>query len=367
MIQYDLCKYIFDKLERQKPVNDSTEYKQLYENIASVFSKPVAESSFATVSITSIPPDKDFSFIPPELRIHVMRCKTPILSSITIHLPSGCKVQVYLWLPYETDRPYQESMISKIHHWLLFIDPHMCSKNLTIYMYMIDEKKTLPANSSSMIDRKHVNGGFSYPCKKDNVIYIFRREEWFKVFVHETLHNSVFDFSTKNYDDVQLKIKEGLFPGVDQEYLALSETFVEIWATVFAILVNVYDTTKQPLYTRHIHSMISRCLDFERLWSIIQVIKVLHHQGLTYQELLSGSKYQEGESNVFAYYVLKSIAINQMGDVFDFKNKSLEFNITNLGKLILKNGGKNEFLMFIQEVQSYTKYFDTSLRMSLLG
>ena len=56
----------------------------------------------------------------------------------------------------------------------------------------------MPDSNIDIIDQIHVNTGFTTTCPVDSEIVIFREEEWFKVFIHETFHNFALDFSDMN-------------------------------------------------------------------------------------------------------------------------------------------------------------------------
>ena len=46
-----------------------------------------------------------------------------------------------------------------------------------------------------VISASHVNGGLSNICQIDGRILVYRKEEWFKVLIHESMHNYGLDFS----------------------------------------------------------------------------------------------------------------------------------------------------------------------------
>ena len=59
---------------------------------------------------------------------------------------------------------------------------------------MSPSMKLLPDTSTENL-KKNVNTAFTYTCNRNNVIHIYRQEEWFKVLIHETFHNLNMDFS----------------------------------------------------------------------------------------------------------------------------------------------------------------------------
>ena len=82
---------------------------------------------------------------------------------------------------------------------------HYYSKNdhpteIDIFFYFTDHKKLL--NRDKIISTIHVNSAFTNPCNDNVAVHIYRFEEWFKVFLHETMHFMRLDFSC--VDNVQI-------------------------------------------------------------------------------------------------------------------------------------------------------------------
>ena len=64
-----------------------------------------------------------------------------------------------------------------------------CAKKLDIYLYFTPFKKTLPTRNTEILNVKHVNTAFAFQCAPSGEIVIYRKEEWMKVFIHETFHS----------------------------------------------------------------------------------------------------------------------------------------------------------------------------------
>ena len=232
---------------------------------------------------------------------------------------------------------YFKKVLHKIYLWL-FIANQMkqkeCSQELNIYIYMTDLFKTLPDDSNTIIDEIHANTAFTTSCSPKNEIHVFREEEWFKVFIHETFHSFGMDFShvPAFAEHANQKIKE-IFP-VNVE-LSLFETFSELFANNMNILFYLYMNNSKNT-EENIAALYEKHLYYEQLFSCFQCSKVLHHSKLTYADLyqldsISQKKrdaYKEN-TNVIAYHVLKSIYIWNMEDVYRWvlrsNKKSLKF------------------------------------------
>jgi hypothetical protein len=134
--------------------------------------------------------------------------------------------------------------------WLYIADIYSskkCVKQLKIFIYHTSLLKILPDTNIEILNQNNVNTGFSRTCPSDSEIVIFRKEEWFKVFIHETFHNFGLDFSSMNVIPCNEMILK-LFP-VNSE-VTLYEAYTEFWARIinalfcsFINMKNKNDTT----------------------------------------------------------------------------------------------------------------------------
>jgi hypothetical protein len=238
-----------------------------------------------------------------------------------IELKSGRTVDLYMI--FETDNKddgFNAELYEKIMIWLSYLDliaRNDCSKNLTIYLILSSNKKVLPRNRQDEIDRQNANSAFTFSCKKNNEIFIYRAEEVFKVFLHESFHSFGLDFSSMDCDNAN-RIITNNFEGLDKQCdYRIYESYCEIWAQVINILVIVTRTKRN----NHMNK-INEYLFYERLWSIFQCAKVLHHYEVSYDDLLNKrNKYTETKTQVFSYYILKAIGMANINEFVNWSNK----------------------------------------------
>jgi len=83
-----------------------------------------------------------------------------------------------------------------------------------IYIYSSKQKRILP--DVGVVGPEHVNGGYTYPCRKDCVV-IYRYEEATRVLIHELLHASC----TDNHENS----------------VEVREAATETWAELFLIAI----------------------------------------------------------------------------------------------------------------------------------
>jgi hypothetical protein len=216
--------------------------------------------------------------------------------------------------------------VYKAFAWFQFIAPYTkdcdCSKELDVYLYFTPFKKNLPDAPLSTVGPQHSNTGFTTSCtanlskngRKDHTeIIIYRYEEFFKVLLHETMHNLDLDFGYMT-DDVRV---DHLFPGIRHDII-LSETYAETWARLLNVAFYCYYNILggRGDYKKY-QRAVQRCLATERAFSLYQATNVLAHMGLTLPHILSTDtavkslvlkKYSE-DTNVFAYYILAGLTM----------------------------------------------------------
>lgn len=236
-------------------------------------------------------------------------------------------------------------------------DSKSCSKTLTFYFYFTSMFKTLPENNIEVLNQHHVNSAFTSTCSASSEIIIFRKEEWFKVLIHETFHNFALDFSGMNNHECHQIMKE-LFP-VKSE-INLFEAYTEFWAETLNVLIgNFLFLKEKKMKERKIkeRKMIAQrkktatnqntpqrkidynekdkeiflknsflLMELERSYSFFQMVKVLHFMGLRYYDLYSNTRqsvmlreimYKE-KTNVLSYYVIKTILISDYGTFMEW-------------------------------------------------
>ena len=206
-----------------------------------------------------------------------------------------------------------------------------CSKEIDIFLYLSEERKSLPTVSCETIDRIHVNTAFTTPCAPKTEINIYRDEEWFKVLIHESFHCFGFDFSEHSSINAQVAaeiLKK--FPIASE--ILIYETYSEIWAEIMNVIITVSIET----HGTHLSfgSMVESMLNKELFFSLFQCTKILDHFGMKYEDLyregVGGKRYRE-KTSVFSYYFLKTIllfrcneflewSIENNGDTIEFKN-----------------------------------------------
>lgn len=224
-----------------------------------------------------------------------------------------------------------------------------CSKILDIYIFNTPFKKEI-ATFDNSIERKDINSAYTFSCYEKNAIYIFRKEEWKKVLIHECLHAFGIDFSiieSKYSDTINAKL-DNIFN------LGINYTFNEAYCeTVATIIMSIHLFENQSTYNEVI-PFIENQLTNEIIHSLVQSNKFLKHSSLSMRHLVFGkdnSKYSEN-TPAFSYYFLKTLFLYNVNSFLkvtqSISNHTLKNNFTskNISKyidLIHKTSYSNDF------------------------
>lgn len=278
--------------------------------------------------------------------------------------------------------------------WLFILNEYaskQCASNLVVYFYFTSLEKQLPDSSIEILDENNINTAFTTTCPKDSEIVVYRKEEWFKVFIHESFHNFALDFSDMNNLECTNRILN-IFPV--QSEVNLYESYTEFWAEIMNALFCSFFSLKDKNDIDEFLSNSEFFINFERTYSFFQLVKTLKFMGLTYKDLFSKNNnskilretlYKE-KTNVLSYYVIKTILINNyQGFLFWCKKHNLSLlqfkktlaNQHEYCKFIEKNYKTTTMMEGIESSQKFLnnlysgnkkvndKYVLTNLRMSI--
>lgn len=293
-----------------------------------------SSDSFQTVNIMKLPETNTYGHIPPQIRSEFEKTKQ---TGVECHvgLPAGRKAHIYLLEPETAEADLSASanaplvggsdaQITSRHSslksdlgiiiaWLRFVsniaDPR-CAKDLYVYVLATNAKKSIPNGNLEPIDQLHANTAFTTSGSAKNEIFIFRREEWFKVFLHETFHCMGLDFSADNKaTEISNQCILSTFPTLDPNTdVRLYETYCEMWAELFGLAFRLFSEgdVMKPFSSKKFREAILK----EQVFSIYQSNKLLRRAGFEFKDMTveprpGKPRYREN-TQAFSYYVLKS-------------------------------------------------------------
>ena len=299
----------------------------------------------------------------------------------------------------ESESCNHKEMINLIYNWLLLATnriPPTCSRTLHITIFLTNYKKEFPTQKAEdeRIRVDNVNSAYTTSCDIDTSIVIYRKEEWFKVLIHETFHCLGLDFSHRDFDHTPYLNTHFSFRHVNYKVF---ESYCETWArimntcfTAFCILPKKSMKYKDLNYFEFSTSF-SICFYYEILFSAKQMNKVLRHNNLHFDDLLLINKrkgtnekdvvatYRESTS-VISYYIFTNFLIGNFqtfiqwcydthkkgSNIFQFDDTNK--NIRSYCDLIY-TASKCDNVLLLQDIFSQSKYepkHSTTLMMSYI-
>ena len=356
-----------------------------------------------------LPKSYMYTYIDSTVRKHI-ETKSKYMYSFSLKM-SARQYKIDIVLENRKSKPELSQIVKYIYCWLFVLqkyahihntgstNPEKCSSTVHIYLYLTSLKKTSPESTNTVLNCNHVNTAFTTGCQKTTNIHVFREEEWFKVLIHESFHNSGLDFididSTVNSEAIAF-IKNLFLVKIDD--LRLFETYCEMWGEIlnnmFTISFQKRDRKKNTQKrigcsnkSRKVYcntpmiKKLEKMLQQEAVFSCMQANKVLKlNDNMKYEDLFTVNRYKE-DTQCFSYYILKGIYMTHFTQFLQFcvwqTPPSLDFQLNreNLMKYveIIKTYYKHpKTLAFMQNMREYLDnqndhFVKTTMRMSLKG
>ena len=304
----------------------------------------------------SKPKKMKYAWVPPEVINHIdSHCSIELSYTFSLF---DRKIKVFFMEESSSvnKNGSHQKYIDLIMMWLFILhlhSPKQCAKTLVIYFYFTSLEKRLPNSKTETLNENHVNTAFTFSCHSDGEIVLFRKEEWFKVFIHESFHTFGLDFSDMDNTQCSQRIRK-VFKVISDvnAYEAYTEFWAETWNACFCSFLHMNDPGKKKEFL----FLAENYINLERKYSYFQLVKTLSFMGLTYKSLYSNDKdhsslreklYKE-KTNVLAYYVLKTVLMSNY-EAF------LEWCLTNNTSLFLFKKTQKQLMDFCTFVENHYK------------
>lgn len=366
-ITNDLQKYIQKNFKDVYDANDSfLRFSEMQKKFINDFHDRIIQGHLAWFEQLSAiddssdaptPSRSNYSYIPADFRKIIERDMT---LHKHYHFSIGSKkISVVFYANAEKSYPTKTWLkyLQKIFIWLHIANQYSskkCSPILNVYIYLTPVRKKMPESKSVGIGRIHANTAFTTSCTQTTEIHVYREEEWFKVFIHETFHSLGMDFSTMDSTSADRAIKSmyGLNPRLED--IRLYENYSEVWAefihTCFFVHFQMIQSRgpETAKYLGGFDEKVRNHLCYEITFSMIQCMKILHHYDLQVRDICMDSnasqiltKYKETTA-VFSYYIIKSMVLFYMNDFIEWA--------------MVHNHGSFDFLKTDGNIDSYVAF-----------
>ena len=333
----------------------------------------------------------DISYYPTEIQESIL---SKISKFVTVNFNIDNR-NIILQIGYTNHSDSQiNNIIKHLYSWLFVCSKfasEKCSQTLRICLSLTKCKKKLPNNSNEYISQINANTAYTYPCKENNELHIYREEEYFKVFIHETFHSFGLDFSSVNNSNSNAKILKLFNANCD---VRIFETYCETWGELINIMYITHNSTKwYSNYNKWLDTLIKKTEDLvytEIKFSMFQCAKVLNYYNISYIDFITNAPYNlsitekyKDNTHVLSYYIIKSmflfnlneyitqcIAISGYTINFD-KSTKIKENIEqycNIVNELYKNKQYMDMLEILQirfASNINSKIVNTTLRMSI--
>ncbi len=185
------------------------------------------------------------------------------------------------------------------------VNPSHELKRLSVQIINLPYQKRLPTGASTSITPLNVNSGVttSFIIKKEAEVIIFRREEVFKVLIHELIHS--FNLVSHSIPKSENYLKQ--FFGVSQS--SSLSTFESLTET-YACLLNAFLVTKLVSdNSRNEIDVFRYLVDCEKQFALQQASKLLPYLELSTvkKKLYNACQDRQEQTHVVSYYVLKAL------------------------------------------------------------
>ena len=289
---------------------------------------------------------------------------TSIRNKIKI-LRNNYKIKVNnIELNFITNKKLNKSIKNKIKILLIIISTvkKLFNNNNNyqlITIYDINENKHLPSKKNSIIGPTNCNSGYCNLIKefnKNGPIVLYRNEELIKVLIHELIHANFIDFEiVTNQEFINIDKK------ICTDYnILLNEAFTETLACLLHCIYIHYETkiNIDKIFNNEVKYMIYIFNNLMNHFKIENIQDILVIDGC--------KKYFKQSTNVFSYYVLKTLNYLFINNFLKIMNEcsnenyvvNNKFNQIYI-KFIFKN--LNELNLYIKKEKINSKKFKLSL------
>ena len=280
--------------------------------------------------------------------------------------------------------------VKQIFMWIYIIDEMAtknCSRQMNVYVYLTNFEKCLPISQMETIDSINVNTAFTSGCKKSTEIVIYRKEEWFKVFIHETFHNFGMEFSEMNNNSINNSLREIFNLNINYKFY---EAYTETWARIINSAFysyNLISKINNKSFNNFKTSFLNN-LNKEALLSLYNLVKILYFFDIEFKRIVDKNEeniticnylYKENTA-VFSYFIISAIFMNNYGSFISWCEKSnnqffifkkTHVNINNFLKFLKKCLNNKQMLKNINKIEQFIKknkiQNTNKLQMSLLN
>lgn len=255
------------------------------------------------------------SYVPRAIQIHILENTNYILQyKCSVHKKP---IEILIGIENTNNISQYDNYVKQMLKVLYFfneMNTFECKYPLQILLFPTSYTKHIPVHNMEVINSSHVNSAVTTNCSpRGNSILIYRKEEWLKVFCHELMHSLNLDYSYIDVYDFHRSLQT-LFR-INQTIKSY-EAYTEFWATIIhtsfvaSQMVDLDSSASNDIELQQFILQYELYMHFEKMFSVFQMVKLLHFMYLTYNDVLQHPKSEilfKQQTNAFSYYILKTI------------------------------------------------------------
>ena len=240
------------------------------------------------------------------------KCYTITFLNVTVHILFDNSAINYTDIHNIFDR------IVTIIHWILSINENY-DRILNIFIFMSEFEKHINAENP-FLGYYEINSGMSYNDYHSGYIQIFRKEELYKVLIHELMHNLGMDIHYCDDINNDKHIPVPMFIDKSCRQILLNEAYTELVANY---LHSVFYAYKHEINLEYV-------LRDEIEFSKKQSNKLLHVMKITSIEYFKSPNAFKQYTNALSYYIIKYFLMNYTFEIIrKFNNKQETYELIN--------------------------------------
>ena len=329
--------------------------------------------------------DSNNDFFPDEIQHHIVN-EPGVAITYTFSVGNRKVVLHFVEFNTRTHNPDFDAHAKRVCALMHLVSMHAsrpaCSSALSIYIYMTEFKKLFPTKNGEVIDTEHVNTGMAYHCARTNEVVVYRKEEWFKVLIHELFHAMGLSFiesdMPKGVDRAMQSMLQTMYS--ISHPVRIYETYCEIWARILNVVFDCFvDDHANPVYGtsydgpefRVFTECVMEGLGKNARFARHQCAKLLRYADLSHDILATpneknraivAEKYREN-TNVFAYYVLTHILLHSPTEfmAWCYRNNPLTPNKKGIMQFRTIPANFNDFMELLHHCKQQCPALDLSV------
>lgn len=243
---------------------------------------------------------------------------------------------------------------------------------LTIHYFDCEIEKRFPEKKGIVLSEENCNSGSSYVGSY--LMFVYRREEYIRVLIHELIHSFMGDYSLIN-DNFNLALSK-VFCLNNDDNININETYTESLATIINLIFHYLELDREKKdKKKRDFKKLEKMLQIEFEHSVLACVTILDHYDYKSIKQLrrddNNCKTLLQKTSVFNYYILKPFMLYNLDGLYKLIkkcSKNLQFSkmeicLDEFFNLIVDNFDNKKVQGVIDRMLKNKKYRTKSLAM----